>query len=75
MLVPEHQDLPVEPRIVDVLRLLIGQGCGQIDALDLSADMRRQRLDFESTVARRDLPRIELPVSGVEHLSNLRLLT
>ena len=28
MLVPEHQDLPVEPRIVDVLRLLVGQRRG-----------------------------------------------
>ena len=68
VLVPKHQELPVEPRIVDVLRLLIGQGRGQIDADDLRADMRRQRLDFESAVPRRNRGRIELSLSSIEHL-------
>ena len=67
VLVPEYQDLPVEPSVVDVLRLFVGQRLRQVDPYHLRADVRGERSDLERAVIGLDFASVELAGSGIEH--------
>ena len=50
MLIREHQYLPVDPRLVDIACLFVGQRLRKIDAPHFSAYVRCQRLDFKRLI-------------------------
>ena len=67
VLVVEHEHLPVEPRVMDVLRLFVREGPRKIEVAHLGADVGCQRVDLECPVLGPNLPRVLLTVAGVEH--------
>ena len=55
VLVPEHQHLVIEHGLVDLGKGLVGQGPGQIEALDLRADDRAEPVGPEGAIFRHRL--------------------
>ena len=67
LLIPKHQHLPVQPRIVDVLRGFVAEWRRQVHIAHLGTDMRRQGRHLERAVGGADVAARKLIFHRIEH--------